>query len=120
MDDEFEKFLHYTEKIYFPVCRFTKEFLIENERNIRDAMYVASQAIKWGLIEVEKEEYEDGSWNRVFTIRGSVTKGEAMYVNIIKGEYCARTTERCVGEECRDYGENGCKIYFRSSNRKVK
>ena len=39
---------------------------------------------------------------------------EVMYLNIVKGEYCARTTERCIGEDCRDYGKRGCKIYFRS------
>ena len=37
-----------------------------------------------------------------------------MYKNIIKGEYCARTTKRCIGRECGDYGDNGCKIYFRA------
>lgn len=37
-----------------------------------------------------------------------------MYVNIVKGEYCARTTECCIGEDCSDYGEEGCKLYRRS------
>ena len=32
-------------------------------------------------------------------------------VPIEKGEYCPRTTLRCVGEGCNDYGNPGCKIY---------
>jgi len=73
MDDEFAEFLYHTERIFFPVTTFTIEFLVDNERNIRDAMYVASQAIKYGFIEVRKKEYDDGSWTREFTINSSHT-----------------------------------------------
>lgn len=34
-----------------------------------------------------------------------------MIVPVEKGEYCPRTTLRCIGEECPDYGNPGCKIY---------
>ena len=42
------------------------------------------------------------------------TKGELVYLPIVEGEYCPRTTTTCIGKRCRDYGENGCKVYFRS------
>jgi len=32
-------------------------------------------------------------------------------VPIVKGEYCPRTTKKCIGNECRDYDNPGCKIY---------
>ena len=43
------------------------------------------------------------------------TKGELVYLPIVEGEYCPRTANACIGEECKDHGENGCKIYFRGS-----
>ena len=46
------------------------------------------------------------------------TKGNRVYKNIIKGEYCPRTTNLCVGESCSDYDTDGCQIYF-SSGREV-
>ena len=39
-----------------------------------------------------------------------------MYVNLVEGEYCPRTTKTCIGEACRDHKDNCCQIYFRSSN----
>ena len=74
MDDGFAEFLYHTEKLFFPVTTFTTDFLVDNERNIRDAMYIASQAIKYGFIEVRKKEYDDGSWTREFTINSSHTR----------------------------------------------
>lgn len=32
-------------------------------------------------------------------------------IPIVEGEYCARTTETCIGSECGDYGIQGCKLY---------
>lgn len=34
-----------------------------------------------------------------------------MIVPIEKGEYCPRTTKTCIGKECDDYGNPGCKLY---------
>lgn len=53
-------------------------------------------------------------------ISSDIGGGMIMKVNIRKGDYCARTTERCDGEECFEYGDKGCKIYFRISSRRLR
>ena len=68
MDKRFEDFIYQASKSYFGVTRFTKAYLVEHEKDIRDAMYIALQAIKFGCVEVACETYEDGSFSRVFTV----------------------------------------------------
>jgi len=67
-DKEFVDFIYEASRPSFRGCTFTAEYMIKHERDFRDAMYVALQALKFGAVEVNLAKFADGSEYRQFTI----------------------------------------------------
>lgn len=61
-------FLDKTERMIFPVCSFSPEYLQEHMEELKDAMFIAKQAVKFGFVKVHSEKFDDGSIYRTFEI----------------------------------------------------